>query len=444
MTDLNQLDKSFDRHILIKQHINNGFVILIGQAFSAIGGLIGLRILTEYLAPAQYGELAIGLSVVLVINQVLTGPLSAGITRFYSISLEKGEITEFFSVVIDLTRLTFMIIVLMTVLVVAIMWGIDAKEWISIVIIASLFSIVSGLNAFINSIWLAKNNQIALSVNQGLEPWFRIGGGILCIVLIGANGQIAFSGFVIGCVALLFCQIYSLNNHRILLQNFYLDWRNLKRRSTSKLPREILNYSYPFALWGIVTAVHVASDRWILNYYYGNEMVGYFAVLYQIGYAPMLLLAGIFSQLFTPIFFKLASDQNASQENNINHFSQTFIYAALIFVVLTTLISWLLSENIFRLLTADYYKAVHGYLPLFVFAGGIFGIGQIAVLKLQSQLRTLALLKIKLTVAILGMTLNILLIPIYDVAGAAVSLIIFSIAYLIWIIVDIQKNKPIN
>ena len=44
--------------------------ITFGQVLVVLGGLVGVRILTNYLTPTQYGELSLGLSVGLLINVV--------------------------------------------------------------------------------------------------------------------------------------------------------------------------------------------------------------------------------------------------------------------------------------------------------------------------------------------------------------------------------------
>ena len=66
--------------------------ISLGYFFTAVGGLLGVRILTAYLTPSQYGELALGITMGGFFYSVLIGPLTNGITRFFSIAKEKKEI----------------------------------------------------------------------------------------------------------------------------------------------------------------------------------------------------------------------------------------------------------------------------------------------------------------------------------------------------------------
>jgi len=69
-----------------------GFWIVIGQVATVLSALALVRVLTEYLEPAQYGQLALGLTVAGLVNQVVMGGVTAGIGRFYSIAAEKNDL----------------------------------------------------------------------------------------------------------------------------------------------------------------------------------------------------------------------------------------------------------------------------------------------------------------------------------------------------------------
>src|SRR3569832_1874996 len=62
--------------------------IVFGQIVAVLGSLVLVRVLTEYLTPFQYGQLALGLTIAGLVNQALMGGVTAGIGRFYSIATE--------------------------------------------------------------------------------------------------------------------------------------------------------------------------------------------------------------------------------------------------------------------------------------------------------------------------------------------------------------------
>ena len=71
----------------------SGASISIGYFFTALGGLLGVRVLTSYLTPSQYGELSLAITMGGVVYSVFFGPLINGITRFFPIAREKKELT---------------------------------------------------------------------------------------------------------------------------------------------------------------------------------------------------------------------------------------------------------------------------------------------------------------------------------------------------------------
>ncbi len=79
----------------IKRLAKEGSWIVIGQIAVVAGALVLVRVLTEYLAPAQYGQLALGLTVAGLVNQVVMGGITAGIGRFYAIAAEKQDLVGY-------------------------------------------------------------------------------------------------------------------------------------------------------------------------------------------------------------------------------------------------------------------------------------------------------------------------------------------------------------
>src|SRR5665647_2701772 len=81
-----------------------GAWIVLGQASAVLGSLASVRLLTELLDPAAYGELALGMTVASLVNQTVLGPLSNGITRFYAPAQERGDLRSYLTAVAANTR----------------------------------------------------------------------------------------------------------------------------------------------------------------------------------------------------------------------------------------------------------------------------------------------------------------------------------------------------
>ena len=68
---------------------------VVGQLAAVVGALVLIRVLTEHLDPAQYGQLALGLTVAGLVNQTVFGGISAGTGRLYSIAAEKHDLPAY-------------------------------------------------------------------------------------------------------------------------------------------------------------------------------------------------------------------------------------------------------------------------------------------------------------------------------------------------------------
>ena len=74
-----------------------GFWIVAGQVAAVLGGLVLVRVLTEYLNPSEYGHLALGLTAAVLVNQLVMGGIGNAISRYYSIADEKCDLQQYFS-----------------------------------------------------------------------------------------------------------------------------------------------------------------------------------------------------------------------------------------------------------------------------------------------------------------------------------------------------------
>src|SRR3990172_13232007 len=106
--------------------------IALGQAMAVLGTLFGVRLLTELLEPAAYGELALGLTVAALVNQTLLGPLANGVTRFYAPASEQGDLGGYLSAVRHLVLAATGFILLVVLITLAGLLSAGRTQWIGI------------------------------------------------------------------------------------------------------------------------------------------------------------------------------------------------------------------------------------------------------------------------------------------------------------------------
>ena len=401
-----------------------GSWIVLGQAAAILGSLAGVRLLTELLDPAAYGELALGLTVAALINQTVLGPLANGVTRFYAPALEQGDLGGYLLAVRRLVLAATALIFLIVAIAVAGLLGAGHAQWIGIATAALAFATLSGYNAILNGIQNAARQRAVVALHQGIESWLRFLVAAGLILWLGASSALAMTGYALAVVMVLGSQ--------------YVFFRRIAAGydaapQTGSWQRQVWDYSWPISAFGAFTWVQLASDRWALELFTTTAEVGTYAALFQLGYYPMTMASTMAMQFLAPIFYQRAGDASDSRRNaDVNRLSWNLTGISLGATAAAFLLALLLHRQIFRIFVASEYAAVSHLLPWMLLAGGIFAAGQAIALNLMSQMRTRAMMAAKIATALVGVVLNLAGAYWLGTTGIVFAGVLFSVLYFAW------------
>ena len=409
-----------------------GFWVVLGQVMLILGSLVGVRILTGLMSPSAYGEVALGMTIVALVNYTVLGPLGNGFARFYAPAVEKGDLRGYLQAVKRLVLLATGLIVLVCLLVTIGLFIFGRKEWIGIVIAAFIVAIVTGLNSNLNGIQNAARQRFIVAIYQGIQPWVRVLVSASLIILIGSNSTVAMVGYAIGVMLVLGVQYLSF--HKVIPTT------KIATDSGRNWTEEIWAFSWPSITWGIFVWAQMSSDRWALGIFSTMHDVGKYAVLYQLGYYPISIVTGMVMQFLAPIFYQRAGDASDSQRiANVNRLSWYLagLTIGVTGVAFLTVLS--LHTQIFRIFVAKEYASVSYLLPWILLSGGIFTAGQTFELKLMSHKKTNAMIVVKIITAMLGVIFNFIGAYLYGIVGIVFASILYSAVYFLWILVLSRK-----
>jgi len=409
----------------VRRLSKEGFWVVLGQALAVIGSLVGVRLLTELLGPAAYGELALGMSVATLVNQTVFGPLSSGATRFYAPAVEQGDLGGYLNAVRRLVVSATGIIVLLMLFLVAGLLIAGRMEWIAIATAALIFAILSGYNSILSGIQNAARQRSIVALHQGMESWARFLAAAGLLVLMRATSTVAMAGYSAGMILVLGSQFLFFRG--IVLHNVTAadEGRIWKER--------IWKYSLPFASWGIFTWAQQASDRWALGLFATTQQVGLYAVLFQLGYYPILITSGMVMQFLAPIFYQRAGDASDGLRNaDVKELSWRLTGFVLGVTGAVFLVTFLLHAQIFRILVAKEYASVSHLLPWMLLAGGLFAAGQTVGLNLMSQMKTYTMSVAKTVSSLLGVIFNVVGAYWDGTRGIVIANVLFSALYFLW------------
>lgn len=410
-----------------KRLAKEGGWIVLGQVASVSGTLALVRVLTEMLDPAEYGRLALGLSVGGGITQVLIGGIGNAITRYYSIAAEEGDLHGYLKSAGRLMLYaTFIAILLGLVLIIGLVL-IDQSQWFELVALIFVLTIMGGFNSVLSGIQNAARQRAIVALHGGLDTWLKIGLAVGVMHWLGHTSTAVIMG-------------YSLSAVFIILSQLFFLWRLLCKRSsvipntsTKDWLKLMWTYGWPFSAWGLFTWAQQISDRWALETFSTTDIVGQYIAVFQLGYAPIGIANGLLVSLLEPILFQRAGDASDHCRNNrVRQITWRITGITLTCTGLVFILTLLTHEWIFNLLVAAPFRKASFYWPWVLMAGGLFAAGQTLALQLLAEMQSAKMAIAKTVTAILGITLNILGAKEGGMEGVVMALVAFSAVYFLW------------
>lgn len=423
-------------NLRFKRLAKEGSWIVAGQVAALAGALLLVRVLTERLEPAQYGQLALGLTVAGLVNQTVLGGISAGIARLYSIADERQALRVYFEDSVRLLVYASLAVVTLGLAMMASLMSLGYTRWVGLALAAMFFSLLSGFTGVLTGILNAARQRAAAAVNIGLDAWLKIILAAAMMLWLGSTSTAVVVGYC--CSSLL-----------ILLSQLLMLGRTMpaqKAPSSSAgghdFLRQIWSFSWPFSAWGIFSWMQQASDRWALAGFAQQEDVGLYAVLSQLGYAPVAMLTGMVITFVAPILYQRSGDARDDTRNaNVHRLVWEITFASAGVTALGVLLAFLGHEWLFQILVSAEYRHVSYLLPWMVMAGGIFAAGQVLALKLMSEMKSVRMASAKIVTAVLGVAFNLIGAKVAGLAGVVSGLVAFSVVYLAWMI-WLAHEKP--
>lgn len=404
-----------------------GTWITVGQVVAVAGSLASVRLLTGYLSPEQYGELALALTLCSLVGQVFTGGLIVSIGRFYSIAIERADLQHYLRAA-WICMMRAMLALLGVAISIGIVIGIVGTWlWMALAMTSLLFATVSGFNSALSSIQNAARQRIVVALHASGEAWLKIALALLLLWLFGVSAATVLVAFVLSALCVTVSQLCFLgrlaNQHEQRVQTDTTDrWR-----------REIWAFALPLSGWGIFSWAQQSSDRWALQAFTTTAELGQYAAVFQLGYTPISVASGLLLTLVAPVAYQRArtgSDAGATRRARSMLFRISLGTIGL--TLLATVLAWIFHAWLFALLVGVEFRSASHLLPWVVMAGGLFSAGQILSLTSFVELDARALLIPKIVTAVLGIGCNFLGARYFGTDGVVAGLLGFSLVYLVW------------
>lgn len=342
-----------------------------GQGFAALAAVVGVKLLTTVMEPASYGIFSLAVISATLLHSCFFGPIGAAAQRYFGPFQEEKRARCLLQVFSRLAlRATWICGVLLVVFCgSALMAG--APSLAALFAAAGLFTVFSGYIYLIDGIQNAARNRQLVALHNASFGWFRFLLAYLLVIVWGDHGWLAMSGFALAAI-LVFASEWWFFSRRIIATVA----GEPPAQNDPALQKEIFTFAWPFAAIGIMTWLQQSADRWALQMFRSEADVGLYSSLFQLGYAPIVMLFAMLYHTASPVVFGRAG--SGADVDRVRHADRLNYQMAAVFggvVVILFLLVLGLGQYL-QFLVGPKYRGVMGLLPWMVLAGGFFSVAQ--------------------------------------------------------------------
>ncbi len=183
-----------------------------------------------------------------------------------------------------------------------------------------------------------------------------------------------------------------------------------------KLLKEIVVYSYPLAISGIMSIVMTFSDRFILKHFFTLGTVGQYSLAYKISSLIKLFVVRSFLKSYSFKYYLEIKNEmhNKFFYKSVTYFTFVSIYSTLVLCILSGLLIKVLLKNV------DYLDSLV-IVPYLLIGIVLEGIRSMLTMPLMKLKKTKIVSLVSIGSGLLNVILNFLIIPSMGSIGAALT-----------------------
>lgn len=404
-----------------KTLIINTVTFAIGSFGSKLLVLILVPLYTAALSPAEYGTVDLIAQTANVLIPIFTLTISEAALRFGLDAVSEEQRKEVYTVCL---RVLF----------------------VGLIVMAGVFPFLSRLDYLDGEliilyiyVWTSSLRQLNMTFVRALKRVRLFAAdGVLCTLAMLLLNILFLLGFRWGITGYLLAIIFSDAFSAVFLFIAGRLWRYIGvRRSDASLVRDMIRYAVPMVPSMVLWLVTSVSDRFVLKYFHGEYLNGILAIAYKI---PAILntVFTMFSQAWN--MSAISEDKSEGRDSfysTVFDLNQSFMYVLsagiLLFIKPITYV-WVDGEYF----SSYKYAAILIIATVFTCFNVFLGSVYIAQKKTKHTFYT------SLAAGLINIVLNFLLIPRYEIYGAAIATFIAYFAVFFYRLFDSRRYIPFS
>ncbi len=405
----------------------SGHILSYGgiNAFKSLVPFLMLPILTNYITPNEYGNLALIETTILFLLPFVSININGAINVEY-FKLKNSEFKEYVSNALFLSFASFLLFSFL-------FWVFSsnistlihlAPIWIKLLSLFAFLRVFGSVVLVIFQVSGQVKNYALFSLSQTVLD-FALSYYLVVVLKEGFVGRLE------GVYGAFF--VYTIISMIIFYKMDYF-----KSKFTFKYTKDILDFGVPLILHSISGVVLAMSDRYFISYFYDNAQVGLYTVSYQVS-GLLLLISISVNQAWSPMFMNLMKEQNFAMVNKI-------IKILFVLFIISAVGVYFIKGIVYHYFVGEKFQiSLEYFLPLLV--GFLFqSLYFLYTNYLFFYKKTKVLAMITFSGAVLNLILNYILIKQFGVVGVAYATAVTYLLFFITVLIvsknlEYSKNK---
>jgi O-antigen/teichoic acid export membrane protein len=277
----------------MKRQLSEIAWVVGGQAATAIGTLVGVRILTQFLTPEAYGTVSLALGLSTLAISLVASPVTQAAIHFYPQVVIEGSVRELLSSVARCYR-TMAPWVAAAALIGGVVSVASGQGTVVLVILVAVLLASDCWRSANLSLLNAERRQRRYALWMASDAWSRPLAAVAAVLMFGRSPATVLAAYVAVSGALLTVFSYRLWPHETAAASDNTHSRNWDSR--------MWQYAVPLIPLGLISWASTLGDRYIIGSTLGVADAGLYAAVYGLAYSPFMIVNGTAEQALRPIY----------------------------------------------------------------------------------------------------------------------------------------------